>query len=183
VSIRLNRSAYVASYGRPTDMTILSTPAPDCKPIDPFDDLEDWLRATYADHISSHLGEDIEREHEAVERLRMAIASIQDDLSWYWHWGDGRGGFVLNLLAAAVREEGYKWPLDGDEKKPFRKASISRRLSKEVMERDEYRCVVCKTHLDLSCDHIVPESKGGPTSIENLQTMCRPCNSRKGNRA
>lgn len=31
VSIRLNRSAYVASYGRPTDMTILSTPAPDCK--------------------------------------------------------------------------------------------------------------------------------------------------------
>jgi 5-methylcytosine-specific restriction endonuclease McrA len=30
-------------------------------------------------------------------------------------------------------------------------------------------------------DHIVPVSKGGPDHVDNLQTMCRPCNGRKGN--
>ena len=49
-----------------------------------------------------------------------------------------------------------------------------------VYERDLYRCVTCGTHLDLTLDHIVPWSKGGPDTVENLQTMCRPCNSSKG---
>ncbi|MVT28523.1 HNH endonuclease [Acidovorax citrulli] len=47
----------------------------------------------------------------------------------------------------------------------------------------EYRCVSCGGFKDLTCDHIHPESKGGPTTLDNLQTMCRPCNSKKGVRA
>jgi len=30
-------------------------------------------------------------------------------------------------------------------------------------------------------DHIVPRSKGGKNHISNVQTMCAPCNSKKGN--
>lgn len=66
---------------------------------------------------------------------------------------------------------------------PYRKATISRSLSKAVFERDMYRCKKCGTHLDLSVDHIVPESKGGTLDMDNLQTLCRPCNSRKGARS
>jgi hypothetical protein len=62
----------------------------------------------------------------------------------------------------------------------YQKARISRSLAKSVFERDAYRCVSCGDHRDLTCDHIIAESRGGPTEFENLQTMCRSCNSRKG---
>jgi hypothetical protein len=32
----------------------------------------------------------------------------------------------------------------------------------------------------LECDHIVPVAKGGETEMENLQTLCRTCNRKKG---
>lgn len=31
-------------------------------------------------------------------------------------------------------------------------------------------------------DHVVPKSRGGPDLLENMQTMCWPCNARKGSR-
>lgn len=126
---------------------------------------------------------DIRLEREAVERLESAIATIKADMHWYWRRGDGCGGYVLALLEQAARDNGEPWPFDRIWQGAPAKAKISRSLSRRVMERDEYRCVTCRTHIDLCCDHIMPESKGGPTTFENLQTMCRSCNSRKGNRA
>jgi 5-methylcytosine-specific restriction endonuclease McrA len=51
-----------------------------------------------------------------------------------------------------------------------------------VFERDDFRCLKCGSRRNLNADHIHPESKGGPTTLENLQTLCRGCNSRKGAR-
>ena len=48
--------------------------------------------------------------------------------------------------------------------------------------RDDYRCQHCGTEENSSFDHIVSVSKGGKTTFDNLQILCRPCNSRKGNR-
>jgi 5-methylcytosine-specific restriction endonuclease McrA len=43
-------------------------------------------------------------------------------------------------------------------------------------------CYNCGTKEDLSIDHIIPLSRGGRHSIGNLQTLCRPCNSSKGDK-
>lgn len=51
-----------------------------------------------------------------------------------------------------------------------------------VYARDGYRCLHCGTDEWLSLDHIYPYSLGGSDDPENLQTLCRPCNSRKGAR-
>jgi hypothetical protein len=55
-------------------------------------------------------------------------------------------------------------------------------VRREVMERDGHRCLECGATDQLSLDHIVPYSHGGPDTVENLRVLCRPCNSRKGNR-
>ena len=37
-------------------------------------------------------------------------------------------------------------------------------------------------HLPMEFDHVLPLSKGGKTTVENLQILCRRCNRAKGNR-
>ena len=120
----------------------------------------------------------------AYERMSEAVASIVADLDVYWEMGGGTGDAFLHSLSEAVREAGHRWPGDPypEEFRSKRKQKIGRGLSRQVMERDGYRCIACATHLNLSCDHIIPESKGGPTTLDNLQTMCRSCNSSKGAR-
>ena len=126
--------------------------------------------------------EEIAREQAALARLDEMMETITADLHYYWRLGDGCGGYVLDRLRTAVIRGGGDWPFDPRAPIVQRKKKISGKLSKRVFERDAYLCVTCGSPFDLCCDHIIPESKGGPTTFENLQAMCRPCNSKKGNR-
>src|SRR5690606_25141458 len=71
---------------------------------------------------------------------------------------------------------------DTSEPPPSRRPYIPVATRRAVYERDGFQCVACGAEEDLSLDHIVPFSKGGPDTIENLRVLCRPCNSRRGNR-
>lgn len=65
----------------------------------------------------------------------------------------------------------------------YRKEPIPEATRWTVFQRDGFRCRICGSQEFLRADHIIPESKGGPTTIDNLQTLCRSCNSRKGNKS
>lgn len=54
---------------------------------------------------------------------------------------------------------------------------------KKILERDGYECQYCGRKSNLTLDHIIPRSKGGDNSWENLVTACEPCNLRKGNKS
>ncbi len=53
---------------------------------------------------------------------------------------------------------------------------------RSVMLRDGWKCLRCGNDKTLSKDHVVPISRGGTNSVENLQTLCVRCNSWKGAR-
>ena len=40
-------------------------------------------------------------------------------------------------------------------------------------------CAFCKLDVKLTVDHIIPLCKGGSNSIDNIQPLCMPCNSKK----
>ncbi len=59
---------------------------------------------------------------------------------------------------------------------------LTRRL---VLARDAYTCQYCGSQPKravLTIDHVMPRSRGGAKSWENVVASCRPCNQRKGNR-
>lgn len=64
-------------------------------------------------------------------------------------------------------------------KVPYRaRATLSRRA---VLVRDSFECQYCGARAE-NVDHVVPRSRGGPHTWENVVGCCRRCNSRKENR-
>jgi 5-methylcytosine-specific restriction endonuclease McrA len=54
---------------------------------------------------------------------------------------------------------------------------------KAIYERDHYTCYICGKEFSeskLTLDHVIPISKGGGNSWENLSTCCQQCNWNKG---
>jgi len=61
---------------------------------------------------------------------------------------------------------------------PFRRVALTRT---NIFKRDDYKCCYCGSNKDLTIDHVVPRSKGGQESWNNLITACTICNTKKGN--
>jgi 5-methylcytosine-specific restriction endonuclease McrA len=62
---------------------------------------------------------------------------------------------------------------------PYRaRAALTRRA---VFARDGWSCQYCGAPAE-NVDHVIPRSRGGPHSWENVVAACRRCNSRKENR-
>jgi 5-methylcytosine-specific restriction endonuclease McrA len=66
-------------------------------------------------------------------------------------------------------------------KRPHRQRVAFNR--KNLFRRDDHTCQYCRTRSnDLTLDHVLPRSRGGPTSWENVVACCRRCNALKRDR-
>lgn len=65
---------------------------------------------------------------------------------------------------------------------------MTKKMRESIKERDHFTCCQCgnsimkEANLLLEIDHIIPVSKGGYTTEENLQTLCWKCNRAKSNK-
>jgi 5-methylcytosine-specific restriction endonuclease McrA len=51
-----------------------------------------------------------------------------------------------------------------------------------VFARDSWTCQYCGSRSNLTVDHVIPRSKGGSSTWDNIVASCAPCNRRKGDR-
>lgn len=65
---------------------------------------------------------------------------------------------------------------------PFSKFMSTAPTRNLIMKRDGYICSYCGAKEQLTIDHILPTSKGGQNTWENMTTCCLKCNSKKGDK-
>lgn len=82
--------------------------------------------------------------------------------------------FSINVLCGFYSPE-VSMPHEQTVREPITEA-----IRSEVWRRDCGKCVKCGSKQNLEFDHIIPVSKGGATSVRNIQLLCKPCNLTKG---
>ena len=93
---------------------------------------------------------------ELLERSRMELHSESSTIA---------RPVVIRLIAYV------KVPRDVHRRKITRRA---------VFARDSWTCQYCGARSNLTVDHVIPRSKGGGSTWENIVASCAPCNRRKG---
>lgn len=115
-------------------------------------------------------------------------------LSYYplslWSWQDAIKAVVLdrvNIVSQyekTVRSPNFEMRLPSVVSlktyvRPSRQPAFTRF---NVFLRDRFTCQYCAAHEDLTFDHVIPRSKGGMTTWENVVAACSTCNLRKSDR-
>ena len=61
-----------------------------------------------------------------------------------------------------------------------RASAPTKSLKAQILSNSNYKCNLCKRSLEIwHCDHIIPISVGGETSLNNLQALCPLCHAKK----
>jgi 5-methylcytosine-specific restriction endonuclease McrA len=69
--------------------------------------------------------------------------------------------------------------IDSNPERYWKVPPVSRR---EVLRRDNHACQYCGSGKHLTLDHVIPRSKGGQHTWNNVVAACARCNCRKGDR-
>ena len=64
---------------------------------------------------------------------------------------------------------------------PFRTQQLIHPTKANIIKRDNHECQYCGSKSHLTVDHVIPRSKGGKNTWENLVACCETCNVKKGN--
>jgi 5-methylcytosine-specific restriction endonuclease McrA len=115
-------------------------------------------------------------------------------LSYYplslWSWQDAIKAVFLervNIVAnydRAVRSPSFEMKIPSVVSlKTFVKPSTHPAFTRfNVFLRDRFACQYCGAADDLTFDHLIPRSRGGLTTWDNVVAACSPCNLRKGSK-
>lgn len=122
---------------------------------------EVWPLENFSPEKRAEIAEQVAADTPPPRWLDLGLAQIPSRAWYEWHWQRG---------------------IDPD----GRRDAISPALRRSVIDRDGHICQLCGDDVepgDIHLDHIKPWSKGGPTTLANLQVAHSLCNIKKGARA
>lgn len=123
----------------------------------------------------SHFTTDAERfAQEFYEILLERGWSVEGAKFLRSKWGDPRLFPIYDRLSTNRTFE--QQPLFA----PPRGDWLRQEVRDAVLARDGCMCRHCGAITRLAFDHIIPKSKGGKDTVDNIQVLCIVCNSRKG---
>ena len=64
---------------------------------------------------------------------------------------------------------------------PLNRIMIQKPTRTLIYQRDDHTCQYCGSQKKLTVDHVIPRSRGGQDTWENMVVACSPCNVKKGN--
>jgi len=64
---------------------------------------------------------------------------------------------------------------------PLNRIMIQKPTRTLIYQRDDHTCQYCGSQKRLTVDHVIPRSRGGQDTWENMVVACSPCNVKKGN--
>jgi 5-methylcytosine-specific restriction endonuclease McrA len=109
-----------------------------------------------------------------VRRAAVLILKQRAEVIEHGDWSLHAESFTLPSPVVIRLITYVKIPRDAHRRKITRRA---------VFARDRWTCQYCGHERGgLTVDHVVPRSKGGSSSWDNIVTCCAPCNRRKGDR-
>lgn len=157
--------------------------------------IEDYMSVHQQDNDASELWQYFQEVISWVERIFPNYRNEMKGLNWGIYYNKYKNNQYnsktleeriedLMLDDDITNKKGiYEYLLSSNEKHLNIRA-FSPKMKREAFERQKGICPSCKEIFkidEMEADHIDPWSKGGRTSIENCQMLCKPCNRRKSN--
>ena len=173
------------------------------KPIEKFnrderskDGLRPWCKACCNDYFRKYRLANPEKTHAAIRRWAVANLDKRRAAARQRQFANPEKRRAADLKyrltnpekkRAATRRWRLSHPQKEREYKHRRRArksgnggSFTSTEWKLLCEKYDYLCLGCGERKPLEADHIVPIARGGTSDIENIQPLCRFCNSSKG---
>lgn len=139
------------------------------------------------------------REQRELEPDRLSQINREKAKRWYYaHHEEAKAKLRIKQATPEAREYLNRWKRTptgrvhvaryNARRREFTKndRKLSRADVENLLDIQNNLCMGCHRpftkELPYTLDHIVPVSKGGVLRVDNVQLLCQPCNSRKGNR-
>lgn len=151
----------------------------------PYDDGSEWL-VSHCEIVipfsqMRHLNAEM-----LLNRIYELTARMDAIVDFRYEWG--QPGLRTLDQAEQYLEEIHENKRQREESR-MRVKQLRRELQKNydrtfmaVGRRDGFHCQRCHTTFDLTIEHIIAAINGGTNALDNLQLLCKSCNSKKGDR-
>ena len=121
----------------------------------------------------------VKRAMKLIVKGAAKAEEVHEDRKFYsgkmWDENSGELVTVDFFLPSVIRLLEYRYI-------PIRTQIVTR---KNILNRDKNTCLYCGevfSARNLTLDHVIPKSRGGKNTWENLVTCCMPCNKHKGDK-